>query len=143
MRRRRVASASLPWRNALSIYPPKSPSLFSLCRDHLSDHPVVRRNHCVLVSFAERKTLRHWGRFSGAAREYRSADRLHFILPFLETHRGRQRRLLLVRDCRRTAAQRLARRVVSQRTPHVVRLVESVLCWFGGSLHQAVSERGH
>src|SRR5205807_4793016 len=58
MRGRRVASASLQWRDALSLHSAKSASLFSVCRDHLSDHSLVRRNNCVLVSLGERKAFR-------------------------------------------------------------------------------------
>src|SRR5438270_7133037 len=78
MRGRRVASASLQWGDALSFHSAKSPSLFSLCRNHLSHHPLVRRDNCVLVSLGERKAFRRGGRFVSSAGEYRSADWVHF-----------------------------------------------------------------
>src|SRR5437588_7381275 len=113
MRGRRVASAPLQWGDAPSLHSAKSASLFSVCRDHLSDHSLVRRNNCVLVSLGERKAFRRGGRFVSSAGEYRSADRLHSVVSFAQAHRGRQCRLLLVRGCRWATTQRLARRFIS------------------------------
>src|SRR6266850_2245142 len=127
---RRIPSPHLSRRNSFSFYPAKCPSLFLLPCGSVHHFSLVRRHSLLLLRRPFRRRRRHARPHS----QRYSSFALHVFLPFASPPRRRQARLLFLRNTRPLPLRSLAPFHVSERAPHALRVVQSLLCRLCGLL---------